>query len=46
MTALRIFHTARPSLTGARVVPMDRIDAQFWKLRRERERQRKEENRK
>lgn len=43
MTALRIFHTARPSLTGARVVPMSAEDAQFWKLRRERERQRKEE---
>lgn len=33
MTALRFFATARPSLTGARVVPMDKIDSQFWKLR-------------
>ena len=45
MVALRIFHTARPSLTGARVVPMDRIDEQFWKLRRERKAEREKEER-
>lgn len=36
MTALRVWHTARPSLVGARVLPMDETDRQFWKLRRER----------
>lgn len=42
MTALRVFATARPSLTGARVLPMSEIDEQFWKLRREREHAKKE----
>lgn len=44
MTAFRVFATARPSLTGARVLPMDAEDQQFWKLRREREEQRKRES--
>ena len=33
MTALRIFRTAKPSLIGAPVQPMSKIDADFWRLR-------------
>ena len=36
MTALRIFHTARPSLIGARVLPMNSEDRRFWTLFAER----------
>jgi hypothetical protein len=32
MTSLRIFATAKPSLIGARVLPMSPEDARFWKL--------------
>lgn len=36
MTALRIFSTAKPSLVGARVLPMSREDEKFWRLQRKR----------
>jgi hypothetical protein len=36
MSALRIFATGRPSLIGAPVRPMSRLDAEFWRIRAER----------
>ncbi len=37
MTALRFTSTARPSMIGAKVLPMSEVDAEFWRLRRERD---------
>lgn len=36
MTARRIFATAKPSLIGARVLPMSKADTAFWQRLAER----------
>lgn len=36
MTSLRIFSTAKPSLIGAPVLPMNREDEEFWRRYHER----------
>jgi hypothetical protein len=37
----RIFHTDKPTRHSGRVLPMNKTDAEFWRLRRERKEQEK-----